>query len=400
MCGCSLATAKRRIAEAEAVVRQHVATPESRRGGSVVSLPRFPLARQAARSRRRCGAGSGSGRRSTPAYRAAARRRARGLPHRDSRWRRWARSPGCVLALRRDAIAGPLRLAEAGPLAPIDAPATGAVVSLSDGSRIDPRRPGRACSRSSLRAPASSPCWRAEAPPSTCVRAARAAGGSSAAWPPSRWWARAFCCDREARGGCGWRSSTAPSSCSASASPIGCGGWWPARRWSSVDGPAPVPSRRPSRPRGGRAGRAGADAHRARARAVRAPSGSAGAPRPGASWPGTGRHGEAFAALGPPASGARRSRLGVADLVRAGRRGPPVRSPADAVRRCSASSTSSRAIRRRRWPRSRSAAWSSTRSSGPARRRRRAQRALALGIARGLREDVRARLVEAPRPRR
>ena len=50
---------------------------------------------------------------------------------------------------------------------------------------------------------------------------------------------------------------------------------------------------------------------------------------------------------------------------------------------------------RRRWPRSRWAAWSWTRSARPARAVAALNKALALGAPQSLREDVRARLVEA-----
>ena len=126
-CGCSLATAKRWIAEADGVIK----TPRQHRGGCVVSRLRLPL-KQGLRE---------------PADEATLSRIWQGIDARypRPRWRRRielvaapvvavAALAAVVTVLRHDA--GPLRLASGAAIAAVDAPATGARMSLSDGSYI------------------------------------------------------------------------------------------------------------------------------------------------------------------------------------------------------------------------------------------------------------------------
>ena len=131
LAGCSLATAKRRIAEAEEIVRQHVGKYRSTRGGRVVSQLRYPL-REGLRD---------------PADEAALRRTWEAIDARfPRRRRRWTPAIGFASALAlAGAIAvfvvvrhdpGPLRLADGQAVVAVEAPAFGARMSMSDGSSI------------------------------------------------------------------------------------------------------------------------------------------------------------------------------------------------------------------------------------------------------------------------
>ena len=143
LCDCSLATIKRRIVEADAIVDRHVAEPHkqsprgrpprlARLGGRIMSRLRYPLKDLLGE----------------PTGEEALARVWRGIdaraPQRRGRARVWAMASVAAVAAvaivfatfeRRDR--GPLRFADGRPLGAVEAPAAGAVLSMSDGSRVE-----------------------------------------------------------------------------------------------------------------------------------------------------------------------------------------------------------------------------------------------------------------------
>ena len=390
-CGCSLATAKRRIAAADVVVRAHVGPPEGRRTRHEPA--RVPAQGQAARSGRRATLSRiwqgiddrfPRPRRRTPHASLVVAPWSRRPPRRSCWWRLPAPRSGAA-ASRRTATRSS-RSTRRRRACDLRCPT----------ARTSSWRRARASSRSSRRAPASSRCWSAGSA-SFDVRP----GG------PRRWQIECglatvevvgtrFSCERSA-GSAARRASQRGAGAGArrarprSRPPAGRGRVARGRR---RDG-----RRRPPRRAAGRArGRGGARPATAPApdRAHRGPAPAvtrsrrlarAGAARATPGGVRDARH------AGPSARGAAPRRRG---SVRARRRRAAVRPPGGGGRaRSSASSTDFASD-----PQAPLAAFALGRLeldslARPARAVAALNKALALGAPQSLREDVRARLVEA-----